>query len=58
MTAPCDEVTRCPACGEVMTPENSRPSTYPIAGRHLSVCKDDHACADRYSLQRQRRRRW
>jgi hypothetical protein len=57
MTVSWEEVTRCPACGEVMTPENSRASFRPIAGRHPSVCKDDHACAERYSLRRERRRR-
>ena len=42
----------CPACGEVMKPENSRPSTFPIRGQHPLVCDDDKACAERYSRAR------
>jgi hypothetical protein len=50
MSGSQQQVTRCPACGEVMTPENSRPSTFPTRrGLHELVCKDDKACAERYS---------
>lgn len=53
-----EDTVRCPACGEVMTPDNSRPSTFATrsGGYHPLVCKDDRACAERWSQAR--RTRW